>query len=108
MASRSGDPHLALWIAATGLSHGEIARRIAAAGKAQGHRQIAPDATRIRRWIDGEKPRPPVPALLAQVLSEATGQPLTPGDLGWAATGPVLDSVQLPLLTEAAAQALAG
>ncbi|MET7717724.1 hypothetical protein [Streptomyces sp. NPDC005407] len=74
MASRSGNPHLALWIAATGLSHGEIARRIAAAAKARGHRQIAPDATRIRRWIDGERPRPPVPALLAEVLSETASR----------------------------------
>ncbi|MET8682458.1 Tat pathway signal protein [Streptomyces sp. NPDC004647] len=108
MASRSGNPHLALWIAATGLSHGEIARRIAAAAKAQGHRQIAPDATRIRRWTDGEKPRPPVPALLAGVLSEAIGRPLTPGDLGLTTTSPELESIQLPLLTEAAAQTLAG
>ncbi|MEU9428681.1 Tat pathway signal protein [Streptomyces sp. NPDC048342] len=108
MASRSGNAHLELWIAATGLSHGEIARRIAAAGKARGHRQIAPDATRVRRWIDGEKPRPPVPALLAEVLSGVVGQPLTPGDLGLTAAGPELDSIQLPLLTEAAAQALAG
>ncbi|MEU2587957.1 Tat pathway signal protein [Streptomyces avermitilis] len=108
MANRSSNPHLALWIAATGLSHGEIARRIAATAKAQGHRQVAPDATRIRRWIDGERPRPPVPALLAEVLSDAVGQPLTPGDLGLTATGPELDSIQLPLLTEAAAQTLAG
>ncbi|MGP3981426.1 Tat pathway signal protein [Streptomyces sp. KR80] len=108
MASGTGNPHLALWIAATGLSHGEIARRISAAAKAQGHRQVAPDATRVRRWIDGERPRPPVPALLAGVLSEAVSQPLTPGDLGLTAAGPVLDTIQLPLLTEAAAQALAG
>ncbi|MEU6913020.1 Tat pathway signal protein [Streptomyces olindensis] len=108
MASRSGNPHLALWIAASSLSHGEIARRIAGAGKARGHRQIAPDTTRIRRWIDGERPRPPVPVLLAEVLSEAVGQPLTPGDLGLTGTGLVLDSIQLPLLTEAAARALAG
>jgi hypothetical protein len=108
MASRSGNPHLELWIAATGLSHGEIARRITTAAKARGHRQIAPDTTRIRRWIDGERPRPPVPALLADVLSEAAGQPLTPSDLGLTATGPVLDSIQLPLLTEAAAHTLAG
>ncbi|MFB7502783.1 Tat pathway signal protein [Streptomyces broussonetiae] len=108
MANRSSNPHLALWIAATGLSHGEIARRIAATAKAQGHRQVAPDATRIRCWIDGERPRPPVPALLAEVLSDAVGQPLTPGDLGLTATGPELDSIQLPLLTEAAAQTLAG
>ncbi|WP_405827185.1 MULTISPECIES: Tat pathway signal protein [unclassified Streptomyces] len=108
MSSRSGNPQLMLWIAATGLSHGELARRIAAAAKDRGHRQIAPDATRIRRWIDGERPRPPVPALLAEVLSEAVGQILTPGDLGLTSAGPVLDSIQLPLLTEAAAQTLAG
>ena len=108
MPSRSSNAHLALWIAATGLSHGEIARRIAAEAIRQGHRQIAPDATRIRRWIDGERPRPPVPALLASVVSDAVGQPLTPGDLGLTAAGPTLDSIQLPLLTEAAAQTLAG
>lgn len=49
-----------------------------------------------------------MPALLAEVLSDAVGQLLTPGDLGLTATGLVLDSIQLPLLTEAAAQALAG
>ncbi|MGW3152168.1 Tat pathway signal protein [Streptomyces sp. NPDC001177] len=108
MTGKTSNPHLALWIAATGLSHGEIARRIAAAALRHGHRQIAPDATRIRRWIDGERPRPPVPALLAEVLCEATGQPLTPGDLGLTAQGPTMDGIQLPLLTEAAAQTLAG
>lgn len=108
MTGKTSNPHLALWIAATGLSHGEIARRIAAEANRQGHRQIAPDATRIRRWIDGERPRPPVPALLAAVLSEAVSQPLTRGDLGLTAAGPTLDSIQLPLLTEAAAQTLAG
>ncbi|OKJ92675.1 Tat pathway signal protein [Streptomyces sp. CB03234] len=108
MTGRSTNTHLALWIAATGLSHGEIARRIAAEAIRQGHRQITPDATRVRRWIDGERPRPPVPTLLAAVISEAVGQPLTPGDLGLTAAGPTLDSIQLPLLTEAAAQTLAG
>ncbi|MFJ2111898.1 Tat pathway signal protein [Streptomyces sp. NPDC087850] len=106
--SRCSNPHLALWVAASGSSNGEIARRVAAEAVRQGHRQIAPDATRIRRWIDGERPRPPVPALLAAVLSDAVGQPLTPGDLGLTAAGPTLDSIQLPLLTEAAAQTLAG
>ncbi|MEU2565088.1 Tat pathway signal protein [Streptomyces longispororuber] len=108
MTGRSSNAHLALWTAATGLSHGEIARRVAAEAIRQGHRQIAPDATRIRRWIDGERPRPPVPALLAAVVSDAVGQPLTPSDLGLTAAGPMLDSIQLPLLTEAAAQTLAG
>ncbi|OEJ61103.1 Tat pathway signal protein [Streptomyces agglomeratus] len=107
-ASKAGNVQLGLWIAATGLSQGEIARRVASLAQAQGHRQVAPDTTRIRRWIDGERPRPPVPALLAQVLSEAVGQPLTPGDLGLTAAGPTVDTIQLPLLTEAAAQTLAG
>ena len=108
MTGRSSNPHLALWIAATGLSHGEVARRVAAEAIRQGHRQIAPDATRVRRWIDGERPRPPVPALLAAVISDEVGQPLTPSDLGLTAARPTLDSIQLPLLTEAAAQTLAG
>ncbi|MFJ5225061.1 Tat pathway signal protein [Streptomyces sp. NPDC088400] len=108
MASRTSNPHLALWTAASGLSHGEIARRVAAEAVRQGHRQITPDATRVRRWIDGERPRPPVPTLLAAVLSETVGQPLTPGDLGLTAAGAVLDTIQVPLLTEAAAQTLAG
>ncbi|MGW8551335.1 Tat pathway signal protein [Streptomyces tubercidicus] len=108
MTGRSSNPHLALWIAAAGLSHCEIARRIAAEAIHRGHRQIAPDATRIRRWIDGERPRSPVPALLAAVISDAVGQPLTPGDLGLTTAGPTLGSIQLPLLTEAAAHTLAG
>ncbi|MEU2563177.1 hypothetical protein ABZ626_28110 [Streptomyces longispororuber] len=56
MTSRSSNPDLALWIAAAGLSHGEIARRIAAASKAQVHRQIAPEATRICRWSTASAP----------------------------------------------------
>ncbi|MEV5239007.1 Tat pathway signal protein [Streptomyces cinnamoneus] len=108
MAGRSSNPHLALWVAASGLSHGEIARRIATEAVHRGHRQIAPDTTRVRRWIDGERPRPPVPALLAAVLSEAVGLVLTPGDLGLTTAGAVLDTIALPLLTEAAAQTLAG
>lgn len=49
-----------------------------------------------------------MPALLAEVLSEKVGQPLTPGDLGLTGIEVVLDRIQLPLLTEAAAQTLAG
>ncbi|MGW6770724.1 Tat pathway signal protein [Streptomyces sp. NPDC055037] len=108
MTGRTSNPHLSLWITASGLSLGEIARRVASEGSRRGHRQIAPDTTRIRRWTEGERPRPPVPVLLAAVLTEAVGQPLTPGDLGLTSAGTVLDTIQLPLLTEAAARTLAG
>ncbi|MCP2261660.1 hypothetical protein LX15_005386 [Streptoalloteichus tenebrarius] len=108
MAHSPNNPHLALWVAASGLSHGEIARQVTAAARRDGHTHIAPNTTRVRRWLDGERPRPPVPALLAAVLSRAVGVPLTPGDLGLAGAGPVVDSIQLPLLSEVAAQTLAG
>ncbi|WP_240796257.1 hypothetical protein [Streptomyces sp. RFCAC02] len=42
------------------------------------------------------------------MISDVVGQPFTPGDLGSTAAGPTLDSIQVPLLTEAAAQTLAG
>jgi hypothetical protein len=108
MSSAGGNPHLELWIAVAGISHGELARRTAAAAKTRGHTQITPDTTRVRRWLDGERPRPPVPGLLAAVLSDACGLPLTPGDLGLVESGPVLDTIQVPLLIEAAAQTVAG
>ncbi|WP_232109933.1 hypothetical protein [Streptomyces buecherae] len=106
--AETDNPQLALLIAATGSPHAEIARRLVARAQAEGHRQVAPGVTRIRRWIEGERPRPPVPNLLAAVLSEALGQALTPGDLGLNGTGPELDSIQLPMLTEAAARLVAG
>lgn len=108
MADRAGNAYLELWIAAAGISHRELARRTGTAARARGHTQIAPDATRVRRWLDGERPRPPVPALLAAVLSDATGVALTPGDLGLVEVGPAVDTIQVPLLTEAAAQTVAG
>lgn len=108
MAQGTGNPYLTAWVEATGLSHGEIARRIAAEALRRGFRQVAPDATRLRHWMGGERPRPPVPEILAAVLSSALGQVLTPGDLGLLPTGVPLDTIQLPLLTEPAAAVLAG
>jgi len=108
MVQGTGNPYLTAWVEASGLAHGEIARRIATEAMRRGHRQIAPDATRLRRWMDGERPRPPVPEILAAVLSEALGQILTPGDLGLLPSGVALDTIVLPLLTEPAAAALAG
>lgn len=108
MVLGTGNPHLTEWVRVSGLSHGEISRRIAAEALRCGIRQVTPDATRLRRWMDGERPRPPVPEILAAVLSAALGLDLTPGDLGLLPTGVPLDTIQLPLLTEPAAAALAG
>ncbi|WP_406296517.1 hypothetical protein OG948_13465 [Embleya sp. NBC_00888] len=105
---KSENVHLALWVRIAGLSHGELARQVANEARRTGEPQVAPDSTRVRRWLGGETPRPPVPALVASVLSKATGQAVTPGDLGFVSLAVSLNSIQLPLLTESAAATLLG
>lgn len=93
--------YLSAWVDASGLSHGEIVRRLAAEATRHGHRQVRPDASRLRRWIEGENPRPPVPQLLARILSDAVGVSLRISDLGLAAPVECVDTVHLPLLSTA-------
>ncbi|MEU7030016.1 transcriptional regulator [Streptomyces sp. NPDC046275] len=66
-----------------GISRGELARRIKA--KAVDYKQphIAPDTTRIRCWIEGEKPRAPIPDIIADVFSDHFGYRVTAYDLGF-------------------------
>jgi hypothetical protein len=74
---------LRYWFRCSGLSKTALAKAVTALAIQHGHRQIRPDASRVRRWIEnGERPRNPVPMLLAQVLSEHVGRPLTAEDLG--------------------------
>ncbi|GGZ05761.1 hypothetical protein [Streptomyces poonensis] len=73
---------LALALAAAGWSNHETARRLNACASHAGYRGIAVDHTRVGRWIRrGERPRPPIPALLAELLSEHLGQLHTPEEL---------------------------
>ncbi|MGW2601226.1 transcriptional regulator [Streptomyces klenkii] len=57
------------------------------AGRA-GYPQVRPDGSRVRRWLGGERPRPPVPELLAAVFSAKVGRRLTAADLGLAEADP--------------------
>lgn len=107
MAQGPGNLDLQILIQASGLSNRELARRVNDRAHRAGHRQVATDATRVRRWMDGEQPRSPIPGLLAEELSEALKTPLTPRELGLVPTGIPLDTIQVPLLTEPAAQTLA-
>ncbi|WP_245572412.1 hypothetical protein [Actinokineospora enzanensis] len=59
-----------------------IARRINDLGADLGL-ALRYDYTAVHRWVRrGEKPRPPVPELLAQALSEKLGRPVRPGEFG--------------------------
>lgn len=91
--------YLSAWVDASGLSHGEIVRRVIAEAIRQGHRQVRPDTSRLRRWMEGENPRPPVPQLLMSVLSDAVGEPLHMSDLGFTPPVALVDTVRLPLLS---------
>ncbi|MFE1148560.1 transcriptional regulator [Streptomyces albidoflavus] len=74
----------------SGLTQGELARRITAMARQQGLRHVAPDATNIRRWLQGGQPREPLPGIIADVFSNAFGRRVTTYDLGFGAS-PDLD-----------------
>jgi len=70
---------LALAIAKACWSNHETARLINDRAQQDGYRGVAIDHSRVGRWIRlGEKPRSPVPEILAGLLSERLGQPYTP------------------------------
>jgi hypothetical protein len=74
---------LALALAEAGWNNNETARRINNRAQERDHSDIAVDRSRVSRWIrHGEKPRPPVPGLLAELLTERLGYQYTPQLLG--------------------------
>ncbi|KZM72224.1 transcriptional regulator [Nocardia terpenica] len=73
------------WLARSGWSRGEFARKVRALAIEWGEPQIRPDTSSVRRWVeDGEQPRPPVPAILADLFSSRFGYRVTVADLGFA------------------------
>ena len=89
-----GDANEALlrWFRRGGWTQLELARAVGRLGQARGY-NVAPDSSRVRRWLEGERPRHPVPDLLAALFSERTGRPCTPADLGLATASPTRDQV---------------
>ncbi|BBG20780.1 putative transcriptional regulator (plasmid) [Actinacidiphila reveromycinica] len=66
----------------SGMSRTEFARRVRAAALTWGEPHISPDATGVRRWLDGEIPRAPAPDIIADVISGEVGYRVTTYDLG--------------------------
>ncbi|MFD9823144.1 transcriptional regulator [Streptomyces violascens] len=73
---------LAGWLRRSGMSNKECARRVKTAAHTWGEPNIQPDATAVRRWLDGLHPRRPVPEILADVFSAHFGYRVTTYDLG--------------------------
>jgi hypothetical protein len=68
----------------TGLSRKGLARRVIDRGRAVGL-DLSYDHNSVRRWLDGDQPYDPTPELIAAVLTEALGRPVTPADCGLSA-----------------------
>jgi hypothetical protein len=65
-----------------GCSLAGLARRVNTLGYDEGL-TLRYDYTAVHRWVKkGERPRPPVPSLLARALSEKLGRRITPADFG--------------------------
>ncbi|MGW5304839.1 transcriptional regulator [Streptomyces griseoluteus] len=78
----SPNEQLGYWLGRSGMSRKELARRVQLKAQEWGQPNIAPNATRIRRWLEGERPRQPVPDILAGVFSDHFGWRITTYDLG--------------------------
>ncbi|MEU9334075.1 transcriptional regulator [Streptomyces sp. NPDC048290] len=66
----------------SGLSQGDLARRVAARARLYGHRHVNPDASNVRRWLQGGMPRDPLPKIIADVFSDVFKRRVTTYDLG--------------------------
>ena len=73
---------LAYWFGRSGWNKHELARLVTQRAHELGHRHICTDATRVRRWLGGERPRDPIPAILSQLFSERFGHAVTADMLG--------------------------
>ncbi|MEU6245694.1 transcriptional regulator [Streptomyces sp. NPDC047024] len=93
-ARLSAETAFRYWFRLSGMTKNALARTITKLAVERGHPQVRPDGSRVRRWLDhGERPRDPVPDLIAEILSERTGYRLSAADLGLAAA-PVEDEAR--------------
>jgi hypothetical protein len=65
-----------------GFSHQGLARSLNDLGRARGLTGLRYDHCAVLRWVSGQRPRDPVPALLAELFSLRLGRPVSPEDLG--------------------------
>ncbi|KOU76753.1 NsdA [Streptomyces sp. MMG1533] len=89
---------LTSWFARSGWSKGELARQVNRRARQLGANHISTDTSRVRRWLDGENPREPIPRILSELFSERFGCVVSVEDLGLRAArqSPSATGVDLP------------
>ncbi|MBN0046234.1 hypothetical protein JS756_19425 [Streptomyces actuosus] len=89
---------LGSWFVRSGWSKGELARQVNRRARQLGANHISTDTSRVRRWLDGENPREPIPRILSELFSERFGCVVSVEDLGLrtARQSPSATGVDLP------------
>lgn len=89
---------LSSWFLRSGWSKGELARQVNRRARQLGAHHISTDTSRVRRWLDGEQPREPIPRILSELFSERFGCVVAVEDLGLrpARRSPASSGVDLP------------
>ncbi|GAA3778727.1 hypothetical protein ACFS5L_21595 [Streptomyces phyllanthi] len=89
---------LSSWFVRSGWSKGELARQVNRRARQLGANHISTDTSRVRRWLDGENPREPIPRILSELFSERFGCVVAVEDLGLRAPhrSPSTAGVDLP------------
>ncbi|MDX3240990.1 hypothetical protein [Streptomyces sp. ME18-1-4] len=89
---------LTSWFVRSGWSKGELARQVNRRARQLGANHISTDTSRVRRWLDGENPREPIPRILSELFSERFGCVVSVEDLGLrsARHAPSATGVDLP------------
>jgi len=97
-ADRRPNDLLTSWFVRSGWSKGELARQVNRRARQLGANHISTDTSRVRRWLDGENPREPIPRILSELFSERFGCVVSVEDLGLRAARqvPSATGVDLP------------
>ncbi|MBY8879438.1 hypothetical protein K7862_17610 [Streptomyces sp. PLK6-54] len=81
-AEKQPNAQLNSWFMRSGWSKGELARQVNRRARQLGAHHVSTDTSRVRRWLDGEQPREPIPRILSELFSERFGCVVPVEDLG--------------------------
>ncbi|MGP3926228.1 transcriptional repressor NsdA [Streptomyces sp. 8N616] len=81
-ADKRPNEQLGSWFVRSGWSKGELARQVNRRARQMGAHHISTDTSRVRRWLDGEQPREPIPRILSELFSERFGCVVAIEELG--------------------------
>ncbi|MET9294556.1 hypothetical protein [Streptomyces sp. NPDC003077] len=97
-ADKRPNAQLGSWFERSGWSKGELARQVNRRARQMGAHHVSTDTSRVRRWLDGEQPREPIPRILSELFSERFGCVVGVEELGLRAAhrSPSVSGVDLP------------